>query len=1103
MRPLKLRMAGLRSYRSERTLDFTGRSLMAILGDTGAGKSSLLEGIYGALYGACTWEGRGLGPLIADGVKTLQIELVFSSRGKTYTVSRSTSRDAYPPAKHILKGPDGEHVDGERAVTRRVEQIVGLTEKEFLRVVILPQSRFGQLLQGTAGERAPILRGILGLGVLERVRDLADRQAGNLGAALEPLTAARARLYPDPAAVAGHAQKAVTQHQQRKDELEAIATSTDAVARASTAVEQALPAVDSALEQARDVDLSTAMHDLAVADAAATALDAQEKGFTAQRQTHEQAVTDLSTKLAAAASEGFSPESIARSEAALDQVVNALPTLHGDAVEHAETAAALEGRERAVRDGERAVVAEEAKAKEAKARTEGLEAEARALDDCVRDASRRLTDLHALVSTCEKRAAMLGPAAASVLSTTGVLHAARRQLDVAERELADAQAELEALLAKNRAAHVAAGHSSGQPCPVCSQSLPADFTPPPILGADDLKMAVAAAKTQFTHARSEERDAERLLEMRRQELLAAAASFAETALQVKTVADEVDWPVTRDGDTAAKTTGSDASAESIVDLVVSTALARGGPGNADAQSTAATDLAEQLRAMADAAPPEAATLAADPDYARTLLEPLIEKQTATGESLAQAKTAAEDLANRAARLAATHAATVNQLKQDLRDHAARGDRIGRDAQRLVEQVRALPPMLSDPLNRSLNLSGLDPMEAILRTERLPTDVQRALSTLLEERAEELNDWKLARDHAGTAINGVNRQLAELATARRQQVDRPRSRARTSLERAAGVLRALNASLPALDSAWTRLVSAAPHLPALQPLPPALREGISTDCGDDSLSDTSVAVATCLRESCAAVATIREAVADGLHQARNSIEEAMVSAGVADIERLTEEVLSAAVALQDATERLARAQAQTPVAAGLDEGLTVLRGHLNIFRTIKELMSPSMFPNFVVSARQTALLRIASSLLAKLTRQGYGFGGDFMIVDQRTGQPRHAKTLSGGETFLASLALALALVEISNRSGGHLDALFLDEGFGSLDPSFLADALDVLREQATGGRLVGIISHLHAVAAEVDDVLVVNKGIDGSDFRWLDAEERDHFLLDDVAAGLLA
>jgi len=70
MRPVKLTVAEMRSYRAQRVLDFTDRTLMAILGDTGSGKSSLLEALYAALYGGSTWDARGLGVLIADGVKT-------------------------------------------------------------------------------------------------------------------------------------------------------------------------------------------------------------------------------------------------------------------------------------------------------------------------------------------------------------------------------------------------------------------------------------------------------------------------------------------------------------------------------------------------------------------------------------------------------------------------------------------------------------------------------------------------------------------------------------------------------------------------------------------------------------------------------------------------------------------------------------------------------------------------------------------------------------------------------------------------------------------------------------------------------------------------
>lgn len=268
MRPVKLTVAGMRSYRAQRTLDFTDRTLIAILGDTGSGKSSLLEALYGALYGGSTWDARGLGALIADGVQTLQIKLDFRARGNTYTVSRSTSRKNYPPSKHVLDGPGGEHLDGEKDVNRRIVELVGLTGQEFLRVVILPQGRFGQLLQGTSGERTPILRGILGLGVLDQVRDIADRQAGSLGVALEPFVAARARLYPDPQAIADAAEAESKQQAQTVERLGTAAEALRDLDAATKSVSGALPAVSAALDVATATELAPVLATLAAADAA-------------------------------------------------------------------------------------------------------------------------------------------------------------------------------------------------------------------------------------------------------------------------------------------------------------------------------------------------------------------------------------------------------------------------------------------------------------------------------------------------------------------------------------------------------------------------------------------------------------------------------------------------------------------------------------------------------------------------------------------------------------------------------------------------------------------------------------------------------------------
>ena len=83
-----------------------------------------------------------------------------------------------------------------------------------------------------------------------------------------------------------------------------------------------------------------------------------------------------------------------------------------------------------------------------------------------------------------------------------------------------------------------------------------------------------------------------------------------------------------------------------------------------------------------------------------------------------------------------------------------------------------------------------------------------------------------------------------------------------------------------------------------------------------------------------------------------------------------------------------------------------------------------------------------------------------IRDDYTGRVRPAKTLSGGETFVASLALALGLADVvAAESGGLvLDTMFIDEGFGSLDNDALDSVMNILDELRAGGRVVGIVSH---------------------------------------------
>ncbi len=118
------------------------------------------------------------------------------------------------------------------------------------------------------------------------------------------------------------------------------------------------------------------------------------------------------------------------------------------------------------------------------------------------------------------------------------------------------------------------------------------------------------------------------------------------------------------------------------------------------------------------------------------------------------------------------------------------------------------------------------------------------------------------------------------------------------------------------------------------------------------------------------------------------------------------------------------------------------------------------------------------------------GLDLEVKDYYSGRLRSVKTLSGGESFMASLALALGLAdEVQSSAGGiQLDAMFVDEGFGSLDDSALQQAVETLQGLSEGHRLVGIISHVHDLQEMIDKKIIVKKSLglqgNGSEVKLL-------------------
>jgi exonuclease SbcC len=120
----------------------------------------------------------------------------------------------------------------------------------------------------------------------------------------------------------------------------------------------------------------------------------------------------------------------------------------------------------------------------------------------------------------------------------------------------------------------------------------------------------------------------------------------------------------------------------------------------------------------------------------------------------------------------------------------------------------------------------------------------------------------------------------------------------------------------------------------------------------------------------------------------------------------------------------------------------------------------------------------------LSNQGE-VGLDLDVYSMVNDQTRDVKTLSGGESFMAALAMALGMADIIQNTAGsiHIDTIFIDEGFGSLSEETRMQAINILNELSEGKRLVGIISHVTELKAQIETKLIVTKTDKGSKTMW--------------------
>ncbi len=230
--------------------------------------------------------------------------------------------------------------------------------------------------------------------------------------------------------------------------------------------------------------------------------------------------------------------------------------------------------------------------------------------------------------------------------------------------------------------------------------------------------------------------------------------------------------------------------------------------------------------------------------------------------------------------------------------------------------------------------------------------------------------------------------------------------------------------------------------------------------------------------------------------------------VPDVDALTRECRArtqareaAVAALADARRRTAALDALAAELTGVEVELAERRAQAEQVTALADLVGGRgantlrmRLQSFVLAARLEQVAEVASRRLLEMSAGRYTFlhsdaqgrngargGLGLDVLDEYTGTRRPTKTLSGGESFMASLALALGLADVvTAESGGvQLDTLFVDEGFGTLDPQALDAVMTVLDELRRGGRTVGVISHVEELRTRIPSRLEVVAGREGS------------------------
>ena len=181
--------------------------------------------------------------------------------------------------------------------------------------------------------------------------------------------------------------------------------------------------------------------------------------------------------------------------------------------------------------------------------------------------------------------------------------------------------------------------------------------------------------------------------------------------------------------------------------------------------------------------------------------------------------------------------------------------------------------------------------------------------------------------------------------------------------------------------------------------------------------------------------------------------------------------------------LEQAQQRRQESQDLEERKVALQVQEQIYHTLSQDLQSNKFQEYILDSLQQELANRASVLLQQLSEDRYILqieSGDYWVSDNwNGGEKRRIRTLSGGETFAASLSMALALSEKLSM-GIELGSLFLDEGFGTLDSETLESVTQILESLRQQDRLIGVITHIQSLAERLPTQIHVRKSINGSE-----------------------